>query len=107
VKTTCILLIISGLLFAGCGEQNTVYSSYYGPMEKLANEAKANPNDKTALHKLEQYTTDWDYWNRDYAYRYLGQLAFQNIGDYRAELLPYFDKALKDSDYGYWFSSSR
>ncbi len=42
-------------------------------MKKLADEIEANPNNKAALHELEKYTTDSDYWNRSYAYGYLGK----------------------------------
>jgi HEAT repeat protein len=73
---------------------------YYDQTKKLSDEAKANPVDKTALHELENYTTNSDSWYRSYALGSLGELAFQNVGDCRTELLPYFDNALKDSDYG-------
>jgi HEAT repeat protein len=71
---------------------------YYDRMKKLANEAQANPNDKTALRKLEKYTTDSDEWNRYYAYGYLDMLAVQNVGGFQAELIPYMDTALKNPD---------
>ena len=98
MKTICLLLVTFCLV--GCGKENDLNNPYYDRMKKLADEAKANPNDKTALHKLEKYTTDSDYWNRSYACGFLGDLAFKNIGGCQAELIPYFDNALKDVDYG-------
>jgi len=86
------------LVVIGCGNENGVGNPYYDRIGKLANEAKENPDDKTALRKLEKYTSDPDYWNRFYAYGSLGELASQNTGGCQAELIPYFDNALKDSD---------
>jgi|GEM_PF-4324227 hypothetical protein len=100
MKPIYLFLIACCLVFVGCRGKNGLYNPPYDRMKELADEAQANPNDKTALHKLEKYTTSWSYWNRSYAYGFLGQLAFQNVGGCQVELIPYFDTALKDSDYG-------
>ena len=84
----------------GCRGGDGYVNPYSARMTKLGKEVEANPNDKTALKKLEEYTADSDYWNRSYALHYLGYLAFRNIGGCQAELIPYFDKALNDPDYG-------
>jgi HEAT repeat protein len=96
-----IYLLLITFCLVGCKKEIRLDENpYYDRAKKLSDEAKANPADKTALHKLEKYTTDSDYWNRSYAYGSLGALAFQNVGGCQTELLPYFDNALKDSDYG-------
>jgi hypothetical protein len=100
MKLIYLLLIVSCLAFVGCKKENGFYNPYLDRMQKLENEARANPSDKAALKKLESQTTDSDYWNRVYAYSCLGELAKDNVGNYRDEILPYFDKMLKDSDGG-------
>jgi hypothetical protein len=93
IKPICFLLVVFCLV--GCSA-----NPYLDKTKKLSDEFKANPADKTALLKLERYTTSSDFWYRSYALGFLGELAFQNVGGCQTELLPYFDNALKDSDYG-------
>lgn len=93
-----IYLLLITFCLVGCRKENGLSNPYYDRMKKLAEEAQANPNDKTALDKLEKYTTDPDYWNRYYAYCYLEELAIKNVGDCQNEVIPYLDKALKDPD---------
>lgn len=103
MKSIHKLMFIGCLLAAavGCGQEGGSLNPYYDRMKKLAEEAKANPGDRTALDKLKRYATaDSDYWNRSYAYGSLGELAAKNVGGYQSELIPLFDKLLKDSDPG-------
>jgi hypothetical protein len=100
MKTIYLLQAAFCFLVFGCGKTNGYDNPYHNRMKKLADEMRANPNDKTTLHKLEKYTVDSDEWNRSYAYGFLGELAFQDIGNCRAELIPYFNNALTDSDDG-------
>jgi hypothetical protein len=94
------LLLIGFLIMtaAGCGRKDGAYNPYYDRMKKLAEEAKANPSDRHALDKLKRYADGSDYWDRSYACGSLAELAIQNVGGYRAELIPIFDKLLKDPD---------
>ena len=93
-----IYLLLITFCLVGCKKENGLYNPYYDRTKKLSDEAQANPADKTALHKLEKYTTDSDYWNRFYAYGSLWELAIKNVGDCQNEVIPYLDKALKDPD---------
>ena len=100
VSMKLIYMLLISFCLAGCKKENGLYNPYLDRMRKFQKESEANPNDHTALHKLEKYTTDSDYWNRYYAFSCLGELAKENTGNCRQEVLPYFDKMLKDSDGG-------
>lgn len=76
------------------------YNMYYDKTQELTIQFESNPADKSALIKLEDYSRHSSYWYRSYAYGSLGELALKNVGNCRAELIPYFDNALRDSDYG-------
>lgn len=99
MRIICNLFLIGYLMAAtGCGREDEAYNPSYDRMKKLAEEAKANPSDRHALDKLKGYADDSDYWNRSYACGSLAELAIHNVGGYRAELIPIFDKLLKDPD---------
>lgn len=100
MKIVYSLLTACCLIITGCRRESNDSNPYYERMKHLADEMRANPNDKAALRTLEKHTTDWDYWNRYYAYSFLAQLAIQNIGDCQSEVIPFYDKMLKDSDQG-------
>ncbi len=100
MKPIYLLSIVCFLLTVGCKKEIRLDENpYYDRMKKLADEAEANPNDKTALLKLEKYTTDNDYWNSYYAYGYLQILAIKNVGGCQNDLIPYLDKALNNTDH--------
>ncbi len=67
-------------------------------IEKLAAEVRANPSKRAPLEELKKHTTDSDFWNRYDAFNFLGELAKENVGNYRGELLPYFNQMLTNSD---------
>ena len=98
MKTVYLFLIAFCLTSFGCKRENGYHNPYLDRMKKLADEARANPSNKTALEKLKAHTTDSDNWDQYYAFSFLGELAKENVGNYREELLPYFDKMLKNSD---------
>lgn len=91
----CLLILLSAF---GCGNGTESSNPYYERMKKLGEQAEANPSDRTALNKLKEYATDSDYWNRVYAYGWLGDLAIKNVSGCQAELIPLFGKLLENSD---------
>jgi hypothetical protein len=100
MKSFWHLTIAACVIIASCEKKNGNENSYPGRMRELADAFQANPKDLAPLHRLEQYTTDSDYWNRSYAYGQLGSLAMRNVGGCQPELIPYFEKALNDPDHG-------
>lgn len=95
-----IILAVAALMNTGCNGKSEFYNPYHVRMKKLADKARAKPNDKAALHALENYTHDSNYWNRCYAFGFLGELASENVGGCQPEVLPFIGKALNDADPG-------
>ncbi len=98
MKRIYLSLVVSGVIAAGSIRADPVTNAYYDRMNAWAEKAKANPKNKTALHQLEELTASTEFWTRYYAYVFLFQLAIEDVGGYRAEIVPYFDKALEDPD---------
>ncbi len=91
-------LVICCMIVLGCDKADPYQNPYYNRMKKLADQVEADPKDKTALRRLENYTKSWNEWNRFYAFGNIYILAEKNIGGCRDELIPYIDNALKDQD---------